>query len=89
MLSPSLPLQVKIFRGKVGLPTRPSLVHCEGVALKAFMSLIVRRNDGANKRVLRIIWEVFRMDFRKPKPFHFSFVKTKAGMFLRGRRLTQ
>ena len=46
--------QVKAFRGKLGLSTRPGLVHCEAEAIKSFMSLIVRRNDGTTKRVTGI-----------------------------------
>ena len=46
-----LPLpQVRRLRGHLGLPTRPSIVHCEGTSVKAFMSLIVRRNDDSERR---------------------------------------
>lgn len=61
---------MRAFRGQLGLPTRPSLVHCEAVAIKAFMSLIVRRHDGSNKRVSGVApmnaQTVLKVSFNKP-----------------------
>ena len=50
---PFLP-QVKSFRAKCGLSTRPSLVHCKAAAIRGFITLIVRRHDGTKKRDPRI-----------------------------------
>ncbi|CAK9035005.1 unnamed protein product [Durusdinium trenchii] len=49
-----LKFEVRQFRADLNLSTRPALVHCEAGALKAFMSLIVRRHYTVRHRVAQL-----------------------------------
>ena len=42
--------EVSRFRDKLHLGDNASMVHCEGTALKSFVSLVNRRNDGCERR---------------------------------------
>ena len=84
-----LSLQIEKLREDLSMPPNSVRVHCDAVTLRSFMSYMVRRHDGAQRKAalqqpdLFAVLHMFCFRFREPKPRilalvlystrHFSF----------------